>query len=312
MKKKEKIEKEDNKFKKIFLQILKIIVIWAFCCVIGFVIFAQICNLIFGIENIESYWFALIFLLSVIIATIITVLLFKNKKKYTVFKNTKWLKFSFCVILTLAFIGSLKSDVEIDLIYAKELLGFEWTIFSLTIALFLAWYIVVEKYLKNEPLQNEKGDKRVENIAKKLSFYHDSYSYLLNGILLFVNFVCISGISGLIWINQKISLFVQNCLYFNFFLTINTIQILFSDILIPVIARLLVSRRYKMTDDEIGEELILATVEQAVEDYKNQLEKEQIDGQTIDEDGEGVAGEYREDKGVVSECGDGSQKGRQG
>ena len=269
----------NKKFIKSFLPILKKIGVFALCYLIGLIILIQISDLIFGLKNIRSYWAVLIFILPTIISGIITFFLFKNKKRYILFENTKWLKFSFSLIIILAFMRSLKKELEIDLIYAKELLGFEWTMFSLTIALFLAWYLLVEKYLKNEPLEDGTGRKRIENIVKKHSFYIDSFSYLLNGVLLCINFLCITFITGLIWVNQEISLFIQTCLYFDFFLTINTMQMIFNDIIIPIIVKLFLTRKYKMTDEKIAEEIVVGLLEEKMTQENNGTEKEKNNGQ---------------------------------
>ena len=274
----EKMEEKESK--KIFITILKILGIFFLCYLICLIIIIQISYLIFGLENISSYWAILIFLLPTIIAGIITFFLFKNKKGYAIFGNTKWLKFSFSLIIIFAFIGSLKKELEIDLTYAKELLGFEWTMFSLTIALFLAWYLIVEKYLKNEPIEDETGRNRIENIIKRHSFYINSFSYLLNGLLLFINFLGISFITGLIWVNQEISLFIQSCLFFDFFLTINSMQMIFNDIIIPIIVKLFLTRKYKMTDEKITQEIVVGLMEEKLAQNNDKIVKEKNDGQT--------------------------------
>lgn len=280
---KQKIAKKKN-LKKLFLNILKVFGIFLLCYSICLIIIIQLSVIIFGLSNIDSYWFLLIFLLPTIISAVITFLLCRNKKKYSFLANTKWIKFSFSLILIFAFIGSLKSEIEIDILQAKELLGFEWTLFSLTIALFLAWYLIVEKYLKNEPKEEETGHKRIENIIKKQSFYMDSVSYFLNGILLFINFLCISFVTGQLWINQRISLFMQTFLYFTLYLTINTMQMIFYDIIIPIMVRLFYSREYKMTNEKVVEEVIVGLLEEKLSQENNKIGKEAEDGQAENDD----------------------------
>lgn len=280
---KQKIAKKKN-LKKLFLNILKVFGIFLLCYSICLIIIIQLSVIIFGLSNIDSYWFLLIFLSPTIISAVITFLLCRNKKKYSFLANTKWIKFSFSLILIFAFIGSLKSEIEIDIVQAKELLGFEWTLFSLTIALFLAWYLIVEKYLKNEPKEEETGHKRIENIIKKQSFYMDSVSYFLNGILLFINFLCISFVTGQLWINQRISLFMQTFLYFTLYLTINTMQMIFYDIIIPIMVRLFYSREYKMTNEKVVEEVIVGLLEEKLSQENNKIGKEAEDGQAENDD----------------------------
>lgn len=280
---KQKIAKKKN-LKKLFSNILKVFGIFLLCYSICLIIIIQLSVIIFGLSNIDSYWFLLIFLSPTIISAVITFLLCRNKKKYSFLANTKWIKFSFSLILIFAFIGSLKSEIEIDIVQAKELLGFEWTLFSLTIALFLAWYLIVEKYLKNEPKEEETGHKRIENIIKKQSFYMDSVSYFLNGILLFINFLCISFVTGQLWINQRISLFMQTFLYFTLYLTINTMQMIFYDIIIPIMVRLLNSREYKMTNEKVVEEVIVGLLEEKLSQENNKIGKEAEDGQAENDD----------------------------
>lgn len=280
---KQKINKKKN-LKKLFLNILKVFGIFLLCYLICLIIIIQLSDIIFGLSNIDSYWLLFIFLLPTIISAVITFLLCRNKKKYSFLASTKWIKFSFSLILIFAFIGSLKSKIEIDIVQAKELLGFEWTLFSLTIALFLAWYLIVEKYLKNEPKEEETGHKRIENIIKKQSFYIDSVSYFLNGILLFINFLCISFVTGQLWISQRISLFMQTFLYFNLYLTINTMQMIFYDIIIPIMVRLFYSREYKMTNEKVAEEVIVGLLEEKLSQENNKIGKEAEDGQAENDD----------------------------
>ena len=280
---KQKTDKKKNP-KKLFFNILKAVGIFFLCYLICLIIVIQISDVIFGLSNIDLYWFLLIFLLPAIISAVITFLFCRKEKKYSFLANTKWIKFSFSLILVFAFIVSLKSEIEIDIEQAKELLGFEWTLFSLSITLFLAWYIIVEKYLKSEPKEEVIGHKRVENIIKKQSFYLTSVPYFLNGILLFINFLCISLITGQLWIHQSISLFMQTFLYFNLYLTINTMQMIFYDIIIPIMVRLFYSREYKMTNEKVAEEVIVGLLEEKLSQENKKIGKENQDGEAENDD----------------------------
>ena len=261
--------------------------------ILFFVLIIQIISLIIGKENINAYCLIIAIFVSIVISVLLTLFMFKQNKKYPFISYSKWIKFMFCLVLVIAFIGSINPEINIDISYARELLSFEWTIFSLILVLFLSWLIIVEKYLEKEPKNDAKGTDRLISLINKNSFYINSLSYLLNGIFIIINLILLCWLTAEIFTFHEISLFNQTLLYFNIYLSINTLQLIFLDIFSPIISKLIMCRKYKVKENDIKINIILSALEKVLEDTEknktvdendNETTKEQNDGQAEHED----------------------------
>ena len=284
---------ENNKIKK---RIINFFIRFGFAIIIFilfFVLIIQIISLIIGKENINAYCLIIAIFVSIVISVLLTLFMFKQNKKYPFISYSKWIKFMFCLVLVIAFIGSINPEINIDISYARELLSFEWTIFSLILVLFLSWLIIVEKYLEKEPKNDAKGTDRFISLINKNSFYINSLSYLLNGIFIIINLILLCWLTAEIFTFHEISLFNQTLLYFNIYLSINTLQLIFLDIFSPIISKLIMCRKYKVKENDIKINIILSALEKVLEDTEknktvngndNETTKEQNDGQAEHED----------------------------
>ena len=282
-----KKDEKKAKNKHLVANIFKIIGLVIFLFIIFFILFIEIITLIVGKENIANYYFIIALASSALISVLLTFFMFKYNKKYPFLSGGKWIKFLFSLVVIVAFIGSINPEINIDINYARELLGYEWTIFSLIVVLFLAWLVIVEKYLEKEPTNNAKGADRLINLINKNSYYINSLSYLFNGIFIIVNLILLCFLTSKIYTFNEVTLFNQILLYFNIYLSINTLQLIFTDIFSPIIAKLYMCRKYKVKENEVEINIMLSVLEKLIENSKKEnsdTAKEQNDGQAEHED----------------------------
>lgn len=55
-------------------------------------------------------------------------------------------------------------------------------------------------------------------------------------------------------------------------------QMIFNDIIIPIIVKLFLTRKYKMTDEKIAEEIVVGLLEEKMTQENNGTEKEKNNG----------------------------------
>lgn len=144
----------------------------------------------------------------------------------------------FIIIIILA---SIKTSIVWSADDIKNIITLEWNIFGIAIAIFLFWYIFIEKYIKeSKPIKrNTKGPIGVLSYISEKSNFQQSVDLLfMSVILITINMFMLITSTAMVFIStpNNINLFIQNCVIITFYLCTNSISSLFLDMIKPLFA----------------------------------------------------------------------------
>lgn len=239
-------------------------------------------NILHEKSIIDSTIMMLIVLIGSLLIAIISVITFfikrkKNKHKY--FSATS-AKIMFYFFLFQGFINAFKSEIILTTEAAQKLIEMEWMIFSIAITLFVVWHAIVSKMLNKKLTENNFGYNRLDALLNKHQVYSDATNFIYNLVLLTVSLFCLIFTTPSLYINDKITYLNQFILIFNITIVINAVMVIFYDITTPLLVELWARKKYKMTDKQAMDEMVLAvseeTIKDAFKDSENKLTEEQI------------------------------------
>ena len=172
---------------------------------------------------------------------LVYIIVWVNSSKKTKLDN--WLSLNcpklllYHIISSITFI-SIKSEIIWSFEEMKDTVSLEWTIFGLSVTIFLVWNVVILQYLKDKKPKkiNDAGLLQKRRFIKdKTDFYHRA-SVTFNTItLLTINLFVLIVTTAIVYIiKDTISLWNQNIVIFCFYFCTNTIIQLFLDIVQPL------------------------------------------------------------------------------
>lgn len=198
-------------------------------------------NKFIDIPGMVWFWRGLI--ISAVIAFIGVVLIVHITKCFKETKLSFWLgrnypKLLMGYILTILTIVSINSQPTWDSNMVSEALSLQWTIFGLSLTIFLVWNVLMVDFLKGK--QPKVSDS--SSLYQKYTLALDKRAYtqeidtIFNSVvLLTINLILLLLSTVMIYIRMKPeSIITQNILLCSFFLTTNSILCLFMDILLPL------------------------------------------------------------------------------
>lgn len=177
---------------------------------------------------------------------------------------------------------SIRTEIEWSKNELKDILSLEWTIFAISIAIFLVWNSFILKQLQ----ESKPNDKVLKNRFEKLRFFldkneyyekvSDAYSAL---ILLCLNmFILVAATASVYIAWNNSSLLHENLVIISFYLCTNTLIQLFLNIIMPLMkAKKLLLEGMTIDSKEINEvnvmnkELELLLSELSEIDHNNEL-----------------------------------------
>lgn len=225
-------------------EILLYIIIFVFSLLFSFLlVFSLINNLYkFNLINVIALFVASISI-SVFISialVVLTILYIHTKKPRKIFYwlNESYPKLVLGCILLILFSFSIQTEVLWSATEISEVLSIMWTIFGLSITIFLVWNVVIVNYLKGkQPWEKEEKDlgELYKYLTEKQLLAQDTKLIFNTVTLLVINlFVLIFATVSIYIIKQPESLFTQNITICAFYFCTNTLVSLFLDILRPL------------------------------------------------------------------------------
>ncbi len=182
-------------------------------------------------------------------------------KKSTKFGNRLSLYYPkiilFYLILIIIFI-SIRSEIIWSYEGLKDTVCLEWTIFGISVTIFLVWDVLILKYLKDIQPKNTNITgllRRREYIGKKGEFYQ-TVSVMFNTVtILLINlFVLLFSTAWAFLSKEEVTLFGQNAVIISFYFCTNTIVSLLIDIIVPLIKeKKIMLKETKVSDKDIDE-----------------------------------------------------------
>ena len=206
-------------------------------------------------------------MISLLLSLVNLLLVVHRKKKLKESKlgfwlNNNWPKLVLSYIIILLFLASVTKEVIWASNEINDVLTLEWTIFGLSLTIFLVWNVLIVEYLgKKRPADTETLDywQKVKRLNEKRSFSQEVDATFLTVIILAINLFSLLLSSSLVFVIHKPeSQITQNVLRFSFYFSTNTIASLFLDILKPLMED---KKRLKAGNQVTKEELDSAQVE---------------------------------------------------
>lgn len=197
-------------------------------------------------------------LVAVAIITVILLYIFKRKKTVimscVIFKRIVTL-LNIDTFLNL-FCMSLNIEKTMDYVNAKDLINVEWSIFSISIALFIFWHVYKTKQLY-EKVKIESIEKlSIDNINKRTISKLIAQAGLINQFfplaILIVNFLFLIGLTNMIYFaKNEILNSDQVLIKLGFYFSTNTLACLLLDIVWPIfVLRKDLLKKVQVTKDE--------------------------------------------------------------
>ena len=181
-----------------------------------------------------------------------------SNKNYKIVNRIKMNTSRYSIVFLLFVIGVFSLEKEVIWTYdkLKEVLSLEWTIYGISMTIFLVWNVLIVEYLKGrkpEVPQDPFPTYTRKYINEKGNFYELASSVFSSVSLLKANTFFLIGTScSSIIAPAEMTLINQNLVIFTFFLCTNTLVSLFLDVLRPLHEeREKLLKGTKVTDDEV-------------------------------------------------------------
>lgn len=188
---------------------------WLWCC-IGFGVILAIVTSVWAIRGTKQI----------------------NKSRFSLWMSKHYPKLLISYFLLIFALISIESQPIWAPEEISDVLSIQWTIFGLSLTIFLVWDVVIVDFLKKrQPKEYDPTDllQKYRSILEKESFSQDVETTFSTVILLTVNLFLLLLSTTLIYISaQSDTIFTQNVLHCSFFFTTNSIAFLFLDILKPL------------------------------------------------------------------------------
>ena len=188
-------------------------------------------------------WFWRGLMISAIVAFIGAVLIVRSTKHFKETEMSFWLgknypKLLLGYILSVLTIGSINNQAiwTADMVY--EVLSLQWTIFGLSLTIFLVWNVIMVEFLKGkQPKESESSSlyQKFTLALEKKTYTQEIDTTFNSVVLLTINLFLLLLSTTMIYISVKPeSIITQNVLLCSFFFTTNSVICLFIDILSPL------------------------------------------------------------------------------
>lgn len=163
--------------------------------------------------------------------------IYQSKISFWLKNNSPKLFLAFIVIIILFF--SITNKTIWDNNEIRDVLSVEWTIFSLSISIFLVWNVIYTGYIKKKQPKIETDMdfvQKLEMLYQKQTVFKELVSARSSIIILSINLVLLLISSGMVFVIHKPdSIITQNIVICTFSFSTNTIIMLFIDILKPIL-----------------------------------------------------------------------------
>lgn len=194
------------------------------------------------------YIVAIVF--SVIFTTIVCSRINMLKKlKLWIWPNIS--KVVFCWVISNLFFISMQSRLMWSRSEAQSLVSLEWTIFGISIAIFVFWSPAFFEYLKRQNPEKAKVNSFIR-IEKSIYKQIKISSFVIDVVFMITDFIvlCIATLS--LYMLPEINVLIQTAILFSFFLCMNTISgLLINMFNYFALQKKMLLNEMNVTDDEI-------------------------------------------------------------
>lgn len=181
--------------------------------------------------------------LSVLVSVLIVVLIIVDTNSKKTNKFGFWIgqhgsKLVLSYVLLLLFSRSIRKEILWTAQEIADVLSIIWTIFGLSIAIFLVWNVLIVGYLKSKQPVEKKDSSLIEHyryLINRNMFVQDAKALFNTVVFLVINlFVTLMATAFIYLSKSPESLLTQNITICAFYFSTNTLVCLFLDILKPL------------------------------------------------------------------------------
>lgn len=220
------------------------ILILVFCFIFAFIPIYSVLRCISNFIEIDS---SLLVKWSVISSVVSSIVLFfpveeslkrigETSVSFWIGNNSHKIMIGYFILIIAA--GSIENKATWAMDEISSLLSLQWTIFGFSLAIFLVWNALIVDFLKKQQPQKDDGSdllRKYELILERRSFSQEVESMYSTVILLTANLLFLLFSTSLVYLTALPALvFTQNVVRCSFFLTTNSILVLFFDIIKPL------------------------------------------------------------------------------
>lgn len=212
--------------------------------IFGFLLLFSICSTLndFEIINAKTTFFSsvgLSFLISILVVVLIIVDANSKKTSKLVFLlRQQCPKLILSYVFPLLFSRSIRKEILWTAQEIAEVLSIIWTIFGLSITIFLVWNVLIVGYLKSKQPVEKKDSNLIEHyhyLISRNTFVQDTKTLFNTVVFLVINlFVILMATTSVYLSKSPESLLTQNITICAFYFSTNTLVFLFLDILKPL------------------------------------------------------------------------------
>lgn len=212
-------------------------VIFGACALFFGVVFAFLIRFSFINENTSQwFWLSPSLLLAVVLLCIVLTKNTKAKKMKLSLWISTHMGFVHLYALPLLFLTSISPNIVSTNDAMQETISLSWNIYGITIAIFLFWYLFLPEYLekKKPDFQKYKAHQGWEKMQAQGKFYEKVSIYFHAPALVAANLIMLIVATTMIYMSTKgLTIWNQNIARFSYYLCIETLFLLFWDILKP-------------------------------------------------------------------------------
>lgn len=183
------------------------------------------------------------FVISIFIAVVCTICIEININHFKYSKFSFWIgknypKLIIAYVILIYALISVQNQINWTIEEVRDAVSLQWTIFGLSLAIFLVWNGIIVDFLKQKQPRSrneQNGIKKYELLMKKKAFSEEVETTFSSIILLTVNFFLLLLSTSLVYIqNLSQEIIVQNVVLCSFNFSLGTMSMLFIDILKPL------------------------------------------------------------------------------
>lgn len=159
----------------------------------------------------------------------------ESRMSFWINNNTPNFAISYAMICLV--IVSITNEVKWSAEEIKETVTVEWTIFGLSLTIFLVWNVIIDYLRRKQPVAAENPNfvQKYNYLKNKQSFLRELEATFSTIVLLTVNLFLLISSTGIVYLGHSTELIIkQNVVQCSFYFTTNTIIMLFLEMLKPL------------------------------------------------------------------------------
>lgn len=209
-------------------------------------------------------------IVALLISLVVNYIIFRQRTQVHSTRSKRWFHNNLSIIilgyaLFLLFCMSVRKDVFFDYERAASFISIQWTIFAISIAIILVYCSSIAHDLKsrNKTENIGKGIAAVKALYRKDDFYTELCDLLTPFYFLALNLFFLTSATSWIFVESDISTLSQTVLLLSFYLSTNSLGIVFLRVAFPTVKRIKsLKDDYKITAEEINRAIDNALLEE--------------------------------------------------